>query len=416
MTEPEPLILLVHRIPYPPNKGDKIRSYHLLRYLARHYRVYLGAFVDDAADLEHSALLREWCSDVHVEMLPPGRSRLRMMRGLLTGVPLSVACYSSPTMRGWLRQVVRTTGARRLVGFSAAMAQYADELAGDARRVLDMVDVDSDKWRQYAQRRRGPMALIYRLEAARLFGWECAAARSHDAVMLVSDAEAELFRDRLPDGHDRVVAISNGVDCHYFTPGGVHENPYPPGTRALVFTGAMDYWPNVDAVTWFADAILPGIVREHPEVVFYIVGARPSSPVRALDQRENIRVVGATPDMRPWLAHASAVVAPLRVARGIQNKVLEGFAMARPVVATPMALEGLELEGDYALQGEDATAFVAMTCRLLAEGDSDGTGERMREWVHAHYDWDQRLAPVRALVEGAYAAPQPEARTRMAVS
>lgn len=414
MTDREPLVLLVHRLPYPPNKGDKIRSYHLLRFLAERYTVHLGAFVDDPADHDHVATLRQWCAGVHAEPLPPVRSRLRMLPGLLRGEPLSIASYRSAGMRRWLRRTIAATGATRLVSFSAAMAQYADELPAGAHRVLDMVDVDSDKWRQYGERHSGPPGWVYRREARRLLDWERRAAAAYTATTFVSAAEAELFRRLAPESAQRVHAISNGVDCAYFSPEIGHEDPYAPDTRPIVFTGAMDYWPNADAVTWFADEILPRVRARHPGAAFHIVGARPAPAVRELARRPGIEVIGATPDMRPWLAHARLVVAPLRVARGIQNKVLEGFAMARPVLATPMALEGLELATDYPLCAERPDRIARMACDVLETGDGDGLGARMRARVVARYDWGRRLAPFDRLVEGAAGTGEPADAPRAA--
>lgn len=408
MTARTPLIMLVHRIPYPPNKGDKIRSYHLLRYLAARYEVHLGAFVDDPVDLEHAGTLRRWCADVSLEPLGPTRSRLRMLPALFTSRPLSVAAYRSAAMAQWLRRTVRETGAMHFVAFSTAMAQYADAMPAGARRVLDMVDVDSEKWREYGERRRGPSAWIYRREARSLLARERDAAAAHDAVTLVSPAEVELFRRLAPETVDRVVAVSNGVDCDYFRPSEDYADPYAAGTRPIVFTGAMDYWPNIDAVTWFADEILPRVRERCPEAVFHVVGARPTAAVQALEGRPGVRVIGATPDMRPWLAHARLVVAPLRLARGIQNKVLEGFAMARPVLATPMALEGLDLDDTYSLCAEQPRPFAQLAVDVLETGGNE-IGEHMRAWVRERYDWERRLATFAGLIEGPAAEPRPEA-------
>ncbi len=402
MNAREPLIMLAHRIPYPPNKGDKIRSYHLLRHLAARYEVHLGAFVDEPADLVHADTLRRWCGEVRLERLGPVRPRLRMLPALLGGEPLSVAAYRSAAMRRWLRHTVRATGAMRFVAFSTAMAQYADVMPRGARRVLDMVDVDSEKWRQYGQRRRGWAGWIYRREARSLLARERAAAAAHVAVTLVSPAERDLFRRLAPETAERLLVLGNGVDRDYFRPSGEYPNPYASGIRPIVFTGAMDYWPNVDAVTWFADEILPRVRAGIPDAVFHVVGLRPTTAVRALSRRPGIEVIGATPDMRPWLAHARLVAAPLRVARGVQNKVLEGFAMARPVLATPMALEGIELEHGYPLCAESPAALARLAAEVLQSGDR-GLGERMCAWVGEHYDWERRLAPLAGLLDDSVA-------------
>jgi len=394
----EALIFLVHRIPYPPNKGDKIRSFHLLRHLARRYRVHLGAFADDPADLEHAATLSRWCTDVHIETIHPRLARVRALTGLLSGEALSIPYYRSPAMRQWLERTVAATKPRTFVAFSAAMAQYADSMPPGVRRILDMVDVDSEKWRAYGATRHGPAGWIYRREGERLLAWERTAAATFDATVLVSPAERDLFLQRAPEAAERVVAISNGVDTGYFTPEHPHANPYARDVLPIVFTGAMDYWPNGDAVTWFVDEVLPRVRETCPEARFHVVGTRPTPAVRALESRPGVQVVGAVPDVRPWLAHARVVVAPLRLARGIQNKVLEGLAMDRPVVATSAALDGLELDGRYPLRADSAVEFAARTRTVLAAPRIEPAW-RMRRWVTEGYGWDARLAPFDRLLD-----------------
>jgi len=417
VTPRPPLIFLAHRIPYPPNKGDKIRSYHLLEYLARHYAVHLGAFVDDPDDWAHAEHLRATCASLHLESLPTWSARLRAGLGLLGREALTLAWYRSAGMRRWVGATARRTGARRLVCFSSAMAQYADAAGGDSRRILDMVDVDSDKWRQYAARRTGAAAWLYRREADRLLAWECTAARSFDATTLVSAAEVDLFEHLCPDAAGRVSAVANGVDTDHFRPEQAGANPYPGGGPVIAFTGAMDYWPNVDAACWFADAVLPRIREHEPRAAFHVVGARPAEAVRALAGRDGVHVAGGVPDMRPWIGHADLVVAPLRVARGIQNKVLEGFAMARPVLATSAALDGLDAGEDYPLRADTAADLAALALATLAGRRAADIGARMRAHVCAGYGWDARLARLLELLEPATVECAPEtARGRSAAA
>lgn len=397
----EPLIFLVHRIPYPPNKGDKIRSYHILRFLAAHYRVHLGAFVDHPEDWRHAETLQAHCASLHLEPLPRLRGAARALGGLVRGQPLTVPYYASSRMRRWVQGIVGRTGARRLLAFSAAMAQYAGVLPGQSLRVLDLVDVDSDKWRQYGEQHHGVAGWLYRREAARLLAYERRAAAAFDATTLVSAAEVQLFRTLCPEAGRRVHEVANGVDAAYFSPEREHPDPYPSGAVPLVFTGAMDYWPNVDAVNWFASEILPEVRRRIPNASFHIVGARPTDAVRALASIEGVCVVGAVPDMRPWLQHAALAVAPLRVARGIQNKVLEAFSMARPVVATSAALDGLELSGDYPLRADGVDAFAGAVCHACGPEADPGLGARMRARVTAGHAWESRLERLRELLEGA---------------
>jgi len=395
----EPVILLVHRIPYPPNKGDKIRSYHLLRFLRQRYAVHLGAFVDDPADWAHVDTLQALCASVHLAPLRRWQSGLRALPGLVTGSSITVPWYRSPAMAEWVARTFAATGARRAVAFSAAMAQYLDGAPRGTRRILDMVDVDSEKWRQYGARRSGPSAWIYRREGRRLLQWERDAAAECDATVLVTQAEADLLRSVAPETAEAVHAVENGVDTAYFDPTSEYPDPYPAACVPLVFTGAMDYWANVDAVTWFARSVLPRVRAACPEARFFVVGARPTEAVRALAGKPGVEVTGGVPDMRPWLAHAALAVAPLRVARGVQNKVLEAFAMGRPVLATSMALQGLDLGGDYPLSADAPDDLAALALGALNGEIGDGLGSRMREWVRTRYDWSARLAPFGELLE-----------------
>ena len=399
----EDLLLLVHRLPYPPNKGDKIRSYHLLEQLALHYRVHLATFIDDEDDWRHVPRVRALCASSHFGRLVPLRARLRSVGALWHRRALSLDYYRDARLQQWVAALMAERPVRRIVVFSVAMAQYAQGWPG-ARCVVDFCDVDSDKWRQYAQKKRWPASLVYRYEAARLLAYEREVARSCDAALFVSREEAALFRHLAPESAARTGHVGNGVDTTYFSPGfcaeGGADNPYPAGQRAIVFTGAMDYWPNIDAVSWFAREILPQVLREHRDVRFHIVGARPAAEVRGLASLPGVSVSGTVPDVRPYLAHAAVAVAPLRVARGIQNKVLEAMAMARTVVLTPQALEGIEARaGSELLLAADAAPFAAAVGAALARPDP-AIGIAARRRVEADYGWAARLAPLMPLLEG----------------
>jgi sugar transferase (PEP-CTERM/EpsH1 system associated) len=285
-------------------------------------------------------------------------------------------------------------GIERVLVFSSAMAQYADPYRG-ARRVVDFVDVDSDKWRQYAEKKSFPMSWLYNYEARQLLRYERQVARDYDASLFVSAPEAELFRQLAPESSRKIGHFSNGVDTDYFSPHEAHADPYAPGERALVFTGAMDYWPNVDAVQWFCDEVFPSLRERFPGLMFYIVGSRPAPAVQALAQRPGVKVTGTVPDVRPYIAHAAVAVAPLRIARGIQNKVLEAMAMATPVVVSPQALEGIDaVPGSELVLAEDAAAFADAVGALLAgrESAAAAIGQAARAKVQRQYSWSSNLA------------------------
>lgn len=392
----EDLLYLVHRIPFPPDKGDKIRSYHLLRHLARRYRVHVGAFIDDPEDRRHEAALREMCAGLLLRPLDPRRAKLRSLLGFATGEALSLPYYRDAAMAAWVRERLKA-GIRRTVVYSSAMAQYVLDAPGV--RVMDFVDMDSDKWRQYAPTKAWPMSAVYRREADRLLDWERRVAAEFDAGLFVSQREASDFRAAAPEVADRIGWYNNGVDTDYFSPERAYDNPYAPDETPIVFTGAMDYWPNADAVEWFARDILPGLRRARPAVRFTIVGSRPTPVVQALARDPAVTVTGRVPDVRPYLAHAAVVVAPMRIARGIQNKVLEGMAMARPVVVSPQGFEGLSARPDEELLlADQAEAFAAAA---LAALDRPDLGPRARQRVLADYAWDSCLARVDRLIERA---------------
>lgn len=406
----ETLLYLTHRIPFPPNKGDKIRSFNLLKHLAGRYRVRLGCFVDDPADWRYLEDLGEWCEEVNASPLHPTRARIASLRGLLTGEALTLPYYRDAAMAAWVRRCIGE-GIDRVVVFSSAMAQYLAASDHEAHHVvIDFVDVDSDKWRQYAQGHRFPMSLLYRREADRLLAFERAAALRAAAAVFVSEDEAALFRTLAPEAAARTHAIDNGVDVEYFSPGRDYPDPYRDGGRHLVFTGAMDYWANVDAVVWFADAVFPRVRERLPDARFTIVGARPAPRVVRLGERPGITVTGAVRDVRPYLAYATAAVAPLRIARGVQNKVLEAMAMGLPVIATPQALDGLRTcPGLEWRVSEDPERLAAMAVDLL-DGPDEALrlGEAGRRCVCARYSWAEHMDRFVDLLEAPYAgAPAP---------
>lgn len=386
------LLFLAHRIPFPPNKGDKIRSFHLLRHLAQRYRVYLGAFVDDADDWQYSDALASYCAEIKLLPLHPTRCKLKSLTGLLSGEALTLPYYRNAALSAWARQRVQDGSVNRGLAFSSAMGQFMP--AGLSRKVMDMVDVDSDKWTQYAPAQRWPLSRLYAREGRKLAAWEARMAQQCDATLLVSGPEAALLQQRVPQARDKIAAFENGVDTDYFSPECDYPLPYSSDTRAIVFTGAMDYWPNIDAVIWFAEQVFPAIRQQCPQAQFLIVGSRPNVEVKNLAQQPGIVVTGSVPDVRPYLAHAACAVAPLRIARGVQNKVLEAMAMARPVVVTPQAAEGIRARaGEEYILAHDASAFSKAVINQL-EQQNASLGQAARRVILRHYNWEQNLAVV----------------------
>jgi len=407
------LLFLAHRIPYPPNKGDKIRSYHLLKHLSRNFRIHLGAFVDDPEDWKYTQPLADMVAG-EMKLLPLNSrwATLRSTYGLFSGEPLTAPYYRNTALQNWVDQLIANRPIRHVVVYSSAMAQYVMAYP-KLHRVIDFVDIDSDKWRQYAERKSWPINWVYRREARSLFAYERRIASTLEASTFVSRVEAELFQQLAPECASRVSYYNNGVDLDYFSPARTYDTPYPPGERVLVFTGAMDYWANVDAVTWFVREVFPALHAQFADARFYIVGSRPTAEVRALAGAAII-VTGSVPDVRPYVAHAEISVAPLRIARGIQNKVLEAMAMAKPVVVSPQALEGIDAETNHeVILANDAAAFISHIAAQLSQPD-ETLGQAARQRVEQTYSWNNSLQRVDRLLEPVPAILNPVDQPRQA--
>ena len=388
------ILYLVHRLPYPPNKGDKVRSYHLLKHLARHHHVILGTFIDDPEDEMHVATVRALCSNLHVERLHPRRARVASLNALLAGDPLTLRYYRNTTMADWVRQLCHTQHIDAAVIFSSAMAQYVEEFHR-LPTLIDFVDVDSAKWTQYAPRHRWPMSWLYRREGKLLLNYERRIAARSTRSFFVTENEAALFCRQAPECQVRVEAMCNGVDAEYFSPEPSRASPFHADELPVVFTGAMDYLPNVDAVAWFRQEVLPDVLKRWPTARFYIVGRSPTAAVLAL-AGEQVVVSGTVPDVRPYLQHAAAVVAPLRIARGIQNKILEAMAMARPVIASRECAAAVDAEkGTELLTASSPAEYFAELTRVLdAPETADSIGQSARRRVVKCYSWDAQLEAI----------------------
>jgi len=391
------ILYLVHRLPYPPNKGDKVRSYHLLRHLQKSHRVFLGTFIDDPDDEQHLPALQAMCNDLHVERIDARSAKVKSLGGLLTGGPLTLAYYRSVGMQSWVEQTAAAHQIQACVVFSSAMAQYAQPLLPRVPMLVDFVDVDSAKWTQYAPAHRWPLSMLYRREGRRLLAYERAMAAQARCSYFVTPNETALFVSQAPECERRVESMGNGVDSDFFNPEAQLPHPFGAGEQAIVFTGAMDYWPNIDGVSWFVADMLPRLIARYPSVRFYIVGRSPSPQVRAL-AGTHVVVTGTVPDVRPYLQHASAVVAPLRVARGIQNKILEAMAMQQAVVTVNSCADAIGATPEQGLlRADTAEEFVAALQLLLdTPGNAAVLGRNARRYVEHECSWQAHLKKIDA--------------------
>ena len=395
------ILFLCHRIPFPPDRGDKIRSYHLLKRLAEIAPVHVGCFADDDRDAGFAVEMEQYTASQCV--LKRDRSRLIAgLAGLLKRQPLLVSLFDSPQLHRWVRRTLADRPIAAVMAYSAQMAHFVPPLANDVRFVMDFVDFDSAKYAAYGAAGRGPMSWINRREGRVLLKFEQATAARTDLCAFVSEAEAALFRAASGLGSDRVVAIENGVALDYFDPSAdfpaVERDPGP----LMVFTGQMDYRPNIEAAEAFARETLPAIRALFADARFAVVGRNPAPQVEMLGQLPGVIVTGAVPDVRGWLAAADVVVAPLRIARGVQNKVLEAMAMARPVVASPQAAEGIDARnGDHLLVAADAMDEVRKITALLNDSErARRLGQAARVHMESRYRWSETLKNLPGMLLG----------------
>jgi sugar transferase (PEP-CTERM/EpsH1 system associated) len=394
------LLYLVHRLPFPPNKGDKISSNNMLNYFSGRWRVHLGTFIDDPEDWQHVDVVREKCEDSCIVNLP-GRKRLTgSLYGLLTGQALSLSYYGSAELQDWVCSTIERECPDAVLVFSGVMGRFVKNLLpAHVPVVFDAEDVDSEKWRSYAASKVWPLSWLYRREADKLLAYEREMAASTQVSLFVSAEEAELFKRLAPESADKVHFRTQGVDSQYFDPQIAHDNPYQPGQKVLVFTGAMDYWPNVEAVKWFCDNVLETLRQQEPDFLFCIVGMKPTDEVQQLGKLPGVQVTGGVPDVRPYLAHALAACLPLQLARGIQNKALEAMAMTLPVIATQEALVGIiDYPGVASSVANSAEEMAAAALEVLAAPRQVNSAGRA--CVLEHYNWDTNLRRMESFLLG----------------
>jgi len=346
------LLYIAHRVPYPPDKGERVRAFHQIKALSEHFPVTLATLAHEPGDEDKLQGLRPFCEKT---LIAPAGGLNGVIRGglrLLAGGSVTEGYFHSGQLQRMIAAEAKAEPFDLAFGYSSGILPLA--MTAPARaRIMDLVDVDSAKWQAYTQAAAWPKSWLYRREARGVRALERRAVEHFDAVILVSQAEVAALGIASPKVH----AIGNGVDIDYFQP-----RPRPADAPPnLVFTGSMDYRPNVEGVCWFAKEVWPELKRQVHDLTFTVVGRDPAPAVKALAAQPGIVVTGTVPDVRPYLVAASAVVVPLRIARGIQNKILEAMAMGRPVVASPQALEGLDIAvGTHALQADPPAQWLEL--------------------------------------------------------
>jgi sugar transferase (PEP-CTERM/EpsH1 system associated) len=378
------ILFLAHRLPFPPNKGDKIRSYWELRALSERHEVDLFCFYDDPSDAQYVDKIRKYCKSCYAEKLSPFWAKVRALAAALTGRAFSLGYFYSPKMDRAIKRALSAKSYDMIFVFCSAMAPYVKEAAG-CPKVLDMVDVDSLKWKQYERRSLVPLSWLWSLEAKRLAKFENLTTEKFNVTLLCTRVEAEALREHCPS--PKIGSWEHPLDLDYFDPNKVEVTaeivkwqPY------IIFTGSMDYFPNVDGTLHFYRDVLPLVRAQVPNVRFVIAGRNPAPALLKLASDPSILVTGSVPDIRPYLRGAAMAVVPLRVAQGVQNKLIEAMAMGLPVASSRLAAAALpESLASLLIVEDDPQVLAGRIVKVLREGHSV-SGEAQRHAVVGYYD------------------------------
>lgn len=409
------VLYIAHRVPFPPDKGERLRAYHQIKALSARYELTVAALAHSQGDLTAADGLRGCARKVIVGKAGGLAGLVRGAASLAAGRSVTEGYFRSRSLERQLEALSGQAPFDLAIGYSSSVLPAL--LRANAKaRVMDLIDVDSAKWGDYARAAGGIRGSLYRLESHRVAALERRALEQCQAVVLTSPQEAALLDAGMHKS--KILPIGNGVDLEYFRP----AQPAGGDGRTIVFTGTMDYRPNVEAVAWFVRQVWPAVRAARGDARFIIVGRDPAAAVRRLAREPGVEVTGQVPDVRPFLAQAAVAVVPLHIARGIQNKVLEAMAMGAAVVASPQAMEGLDVTaGREVLCADAEPKWIAHLRRLLmCPEERIGLGRLARQCVEARYTWTARLAGLmnlaESLMEGSGAAAGAESPVLVAKS
>lgn len=387
------ILFICNRLPFPPDKGEKIRSFHLIKHLSKKHSISLYSLCDKKEDAVYKENLKEYCSSVNVYRVNPIFSNVRALTYLFTKYPLTFGYFFSNQMKRGVQRALEEETFDIALSYCSSSAQYIID-ANKVKRVVDFVDVDSNKWESFARAAKFPFSFIYSLEAKRLKKWEKTINEMCTSSIVVTEREKERLAAIDPSGKDKVHVINNGVDLERFK---FQEEAAP--KNMLIFTGQMDYLPNVDAVMYFYKEIFPLVKKDIPDASFCIVGRSPADIIRK--RCKGATITGYVEDIRDYLNEAKVYVAPLRISHGVQNKILEAMASGVPVVTTSKALEGINAEEEKEIIiADDAKDFASKVIELVKdEGKRKLISKNALEFVKRNHSWETVLSRLDDILE-----------------
>ena len=387
------ILYVCHRFPFPPKRGGKIRPFNMIRHLARTHSLTVCSLVRSTTEAREGAGLSVHCDRYEMVRVHDSVQALRMVALLPTPVPSSFGFFRSGALARRIQRLAATERFDLAFVHCSSVARYVENLDG-VPKILDFGDMDSQKWRDYARTKPVPLSWGYRLESEKLAREEARLARRFDLCTATTRAEWETL-----ESYDTGVATDwfpNGVDAEYFAPSAAHYDE-----DRLVFVGRMDYYPNQECMQWFCASVLPRLRQRRPRTQLVIVGADPPRAMRKLGEIPGVTVTGSVPDVRPFLHEAAVMVAPLRIARGTQNKILEGMAAGVPVVASRVAAGGVDATApDHLLTASTADEFVtAILCVLEDRSERARLARAGRERMLSHHSWTRSMHRLDGIVE-----------------
>jgi sugar transferase (PEP-CTERM/EpsH1 system associated) len=390
---PLKILFVSHRFPYPPDSGSKIRAFNMIRHLHSAHDVTVASMARSEGEAEAGRGLAAYCTRYEMARVRTPLQIVRMVASLRGSSTASSAYFHSPDLAGAIRTLLARDPADLIIVHSSSVAHYVAHVKGTIK-LLDFCDMDSQKWLAYSNFKPFPLNLCYRLEGAKLEAEERRLAGAFDVCTVATQGELKT----LAGYGTRVCAdwFPNGVDINYFSPS---AEPYDPDV--ISFVGRMDYYPNQRCVLDFCRQTLPRIRQRRPEAKFLIVGADPGAAIRRLARSPGITVTGSVPDVRPYLLRSAAMVAPLEIARGTQNKILEAMSAGVPVVTSSVAAGGVDaIPGCHFLVADSPSEVAAATLELMENPRRrEEFAQAGRARVLSHHTWDRAMRQLDGIIE-----------------
>ena len=380
------ILFLSHKIPFPPNRGDRIPSFFRMKHLSKKNDLSIAFPCFYEEELKLTDEIKKYCVSIDTELIKPFNAKLKSLYSVLTRKPLTLPYFYSKKLHKKILKRIEEENFDLIYIFCSSMAQYVMDVKG-IKKIIDLVDVDSHKWLQYSKKTFPPLSTLYYLEWKKLKKYEIFLAKNCECTILISENEKKLFIEHYINNVPTLV-VPNGVNLKYFRP----NKNYSYKPQKIVFLGAMDYYANVDGVAYFHDKIFPIIKKEIPDAKFYIIGSRPAKAVQKLASKDVI-VTGFVDDVRTYLNDACVCAVPLRIARGIQNKILEAMASGIPVVTSPICNDGVAaVDGENILVGKTPQEFAKYVTDILSNHNlRDKFARNGRKFVEEHYSWEINL-------------------------